>query len=95
MKIKELRDKKIAEIWVVEQTNPSCYDNVVVIKDNYEDAKAYYDKICHELRTCSELQGLSFTGDSSSLKIRNEEKKQTVWLVSIHTQRFEITDKAN
>ena len=93
MKTLELKGKKIAEVYVVKKTNCSCYDNSVIIKDNYEDAKAYYDKLHKNLQTAGALCGLSFKDNGTLFKLYNEEEERTEWMVSIHRHRFEITDK--
>lgn len=93
MKTLELKGKKIAEVYVVKKTNCSCHNNYVIIKDNYEDAKAYYDNLREKLRIVSATLELSFIDDENMFELYNEKEDRIEWMVSIHRHRFEITDK--
>ena len=93
MKTLELKGKKIAEVYVVKKTNCSCHDNYVIIKDNYEDAKAYYDNLREKLRIVSATVEVSFIDDENMFELYNEKEDRIEWRVSIYRQRFEITDK--
>ena len=93
MKTLELRGKKLAEVWVVQETVNSCYDNSITIKDNKEDALAHFNKRHSELKEYARKNGLSLIDESSQMFMLSDANNGVVRIVVMRCQRFELTDK--
>lgn len=93
MKTLELRGKKLAEVWVVQETVNSCYDNSITIKDNKEDALAHFNKRHSELKEYARKNGLSLIDESSQMFMLSGANNGVVRIVVMRCQRFELTDK--
>lgn len=95
MKTFELKGKKIAEIYVIQQKDAVCLDCPIFIRDNYEDAMTFYQQKRNYFKGWASRENLDFIDEGNYFRLFDKEQNKTIIIVSIRPFRFKLTDKSN